>query len=323
MRHCTQIVLTITLCCGLLGLTAPLAYGQYLGGNFAGDYGIQAATQASPGFYLAGVYIRYDGETLRDAQGNPITLQPGTDSQLDVNGFGFGILWVSNWKIFGANYSACAFPSFANGRLEAPILGLDAGTGTGWGDLYVQPINLGWHTTATDITAGIGVYAPTGRYTAGADDNLGLGMWSFELYAGGTVYFDQKKSWSFSTMAWWETHTEKIDTDIKVGNILTLEGGLGKGFKDGLVQVGAAYYAQWKMTHDDLGSSGEELGVEQLPKHRGFGLGPEVMVPIATKKSLIAILDLRYFWEFGNRTTVQGRTFTVTATFPIPSISLQ
>ena len=93
---------------------------------------------------------------------------------------------------------------------------------------------------------------------------------------------------------------------------------------EGALSVGAAYYAQWKVTPDDLGQDLEQLlGVQELPKHRVFGVGPEVTIPIATKKKLIAFLNLRYFWEFGARTTLEGNTFTFTATFPIPSVPLQ
>jgi hypothetical protein len=68
-------------------------------------------------------------------------------------------------------------------------------------------------------------------------------MWSFEFFAGTTIYIDEAKSWHFATTAFYETHTEKKDTDIRVGDILTLEGGLGKSFMYGALSVGAAYYA--------------------------------------------------------------------------------
>ena len=60
-----------------------------------------------------------------------------------------------------------------------------------------------------------------------------------------------------------------------------------------------------------------------LPTDTVYGVGADVTLPLATKKKLIAFLNLRYFWEFGARTTLEGNTFTFTATFPIPSIPLQ
>jgi hypothetical protein len=219
------------------------------------------------------------------------------------------------------------FPGLTNNAQEAPILGLSATTSTGFGDLYIQPINLGWHTGRADFLAGLGVYMPTGRYSPDASDNLGMGMWSFEIFAGTTLYFDKARSWNFATTAFFETHTEKKDTDQKPGNILSLEGGLGKSFMGGGLNVGVAYYAQWKLSQDQLGQEIEdEFAAAGLPlpgKHRGYGIGPELTIPIATKKSLIAMVTARYLWETGVRTNVEGRTFLAQVTFPIPSVPLQ
>ena len=316
-----KLLMTAAICALVLaGLVPESAKAQFLGHNFHGDYGLQGATQPPPGFWLAAFYLRYDGDRLRDRNGDEVKIDPEGRGELDTNSYVLGLWWVSNTKILGANYSLAVFPAFTDNVLEAPIFGLDQRTDTGLTDLYIQPINLGWHTERADYTAGLGVYAPTGTYDPEASDNLGLGMWSFELFGGGTFYLDQKKSWHFATMAFYETHTKKEDTDIQVGDILTLEGGLGKSFREGSIHAGLAYYAQWKMTEDDLGF--EFPGDRQLGKHRVYGLGPELTLPIATSKKLIGFVNFRYFWEFGARSTLEGNTFTFTLNFPIPSISL-
>ena len=77
------------------------------------------------------------------------------------------------------------------------------------------------------------------------------------------------------------------------------------------------------VTEDDLGID-LELPVELLVgKHRVYGVGPELTIPIATKKMLIGFLNARYLWETGARSTLEGNTFVFTATFPIPSVPLQ
>jgi hypothetical protein len=53
---------------------------------------------------------------------------------------------------------------------------------TGASDLYLMPLQLGWHFTRADAVAGFALFAPTGRHTAGADDNVGKG-----LGGGGTI----------------------------------------------------------------------------------------------------------------------------------------
>ena len=147
-------------------------------------------------------------------------------------------------------------------------------------------------------------------------------MWSIELYGGTTVFLDNARSLHFATTAYFETHTDKEDSDVRVGNLLTLEGGLGKSFLQGALNIGAAYYAQWKLSNDDFGLGVQLPGGALIGKHRVYGVGPDVTLPIATKQKLIALVTARYLWEFGARTKTDGRTLTVTATFPIPSIAL-
>jgi hypothetical protein len=283
-----------------------------------------SGSQAPPGFYLAApIYVRYDADTLRNSAGDRVSLDPDQPGSLSVNAYVIGLVWVTEYKILGGNYSFQVFPAFTDNSLEVPILDLQQRVSTDLTDLYFQPINLGWHTPRADFMAGLGIFAPTGEYEFGGDNNLGLGMWSFELFGGTTVYLDKAKSWHFAATAFCETHTEKEDTNIQVGDLVTVEGGLGWSFLEGAANVGVAYYAQWKVTNDDLGID-LELPVDlPIGKHRVYGVGPELTIPIATKKKLIGFINARYFWEGGARTTLEGDTFILTVTFPIPSVPLQ
>lgn len=310
-----------------LSLTIVLAFvlssearAQLTGHNTLGDFGVLSASLPDPGFYAAGFYNRYNADKVINGNGDRVTFSPDMPGNITVNAFA-GLLWyVSNKKILGADYSVMAVVPLANAALEVPIFGLQAETGTAFGDIYLRPVNLGWHTKRVDYTAGIGLFAPTGRYDVDADDNIGLGMWTFELFAGATVFFDEAKSWHFATTAFYETHTDKKDTEVRVGDILSLEGGLGKSFLDGALSVGVAYYAQWKISRDDFGINFELPDGPLFGKHRTFAAGPDLTVPIATKGKLIALVNARLLWEFGARTITEGNTFIVTATFPIPSI---
>ena len=293
---------------------------QFNGHNTKGDFGLQSGSQAPPGHYLvAPMYIRYDADTLRNRDGDRVS----RDFSLDVNAYVFGYLWVSEKKLLGGNYSFQIYLPFTDNALAAPLLAIDDSVSTGLTDLYIVPLHLGWHKKRADFVAGVGIFAPSGRYEPGADDNLGLGMWTLELSGGATVYFDEARKWHFATTAFWETHSDKEDTNARVGDLLTLEGGLGRSFMEGALSVGAVYYAQWKTSRDDLGLDLELPSGRRLGKHRVFGLGPEVTVPIATKKKLYGFLTARYFWESGARSTLEGNTFLLSATFPIPSVPLQ
>jgi len=315
-----RTALTTLLIAAALVVTAIPARAQLNGHNLKGDFGLMSGSQPPPGFYLAPAFFDYSADTLRDRDGDPIRLGPEQRGTLDARLFA-GVLWyVTDLKLFGANVGFMAVPSFTNNSLELPVLGVASRTDTALTDLYFQPVNLGWHTPRADFTAGLGVVAPIGEYESRGSDNTGLGMWSFELYAGTTLFFDEKKSWHFATTAFYETHTEKKDTNIEVGDILTLEGGLGKSFLEGALSVGAAYYAQWKLSDDKLGPGFEPPANRRLGKHQVYGFGPELTLPIANRKKLFAFLNARYFWEFGARTTSEGSSLLITATIPIPSI---
>lgn len=65
------------------------------------------------------------------------------------------------------------------------------------------PRQLGWQKKRFDALVGYGLFIPTGKFTAGASNNHGLGMWSHELSAGTTVYLDKKKQWHAATNAYY------------------------------------------------------------------------------------------------------------------------
>lgn len=309
-----------------MALASP-ARAQLNGHNTLGDFGVLAGSQPAPGFYAAAFYYRYDTDTIRGRNGDRVVLDPQRRGELAIHAFAPLVWYVSELQIAGANVGAAAAFPIVNAALEAPAFGLQDESGSGMGDIWIQPLNLGWHTPRADIMTGFGFYSPTGEYEPFGDNNHGLGMWSFELFAGSTVYLDEAKSWSFATNAYWETHTEKKDTEIKVGDVLTLEGGFGKSFLEGAINVGFAYYGQWKLTEDTLVDrpgflSRFDIGPDLLQKHRTFGIGPDITLPLATKTKLIALINVRYFWELGVRSKTDGQSLVVTATFPIPSISI-
>lgn len=91
---------------------------------------------------------------------------------------------------------------------------------------------------------------------------------------------------------------------------------------------GAAYYAQWKLTADELGSytlPGGSTVSADLPnnKHDVFGIGPDVTLPVASKSTLFALVNIRYLWETGAHSKTMRNTLALTATCPVPSVKLK
>lgn len=308
-----------------LVLPAP-ALAQLGGSHTLGDYGVGSGSQALPGWYASLFYYHYDTDTIKNAEGKTVTRSPDAPASLGLTAFAPILSYVGKSKILGANYGILVVIPLANGSLEAPAFGLAQGIGTGLGDVLFRPLDLGWHTKRADVNAGLQFYAPTGRYAAGAGDNIGKGMWTYEPFLGATVYLDGKRTFSVATTAFWEAHGTKKDSDTKVGNILTLQGGTGKSLLGGGLVVGAAYYAQWKLTRDQLRTFvflGEPISVGPEAKHRVFAIGPDVTLPIATKAKLFALVNIRYMWETGARVRTQGSALLVTTTFPVPSVRLK
>jgi hypothetical protein len=310
---------------------AAPAHAQLNGENLLGDMGVKSGTQPEPGLYASTIYYRYRADAVKDARGRSIDADPTGEASQTINAGVPLVYYVTRKRLLGANVAAMAVLPLANGGLEAPGLGLSESASLGLSDLYVMPAQLGWRFERADVLAGVAFFAPTGRYGAGASDNLGKGMWSYEVSAGGTFYVDPQRTLSLSTTAYWETHSKKEGevriehitlTDVKVGDLLTLEGGAGKSLLHGAASVGVAYYAQWKTTSDDFGLSSAP-GLAGIPgRHRVWGVGPDVTIPIATKTRLISLINVRYLWEQGAQLKTQGQSLTLTTTFPVGGIRI-
>lgn len=313
--------------CGLTLLLAAPARAQLNGSHLTGDFGVNAGSQPQPGFYAALFYVRYDTDEIKDADGDTVRPFPGDPASVTVNAMAPLVWYVSKAKVLGANYGAYVAMPFATSSIEAPAIALGETVDMSLADMLVRPLDLGWHTKRADVSAGFQFYAPTGKYERGGRENLGKGMWTWEPFVGTTVFLDEKKSVTLATTAYWEFHGDKEDSNTRVGQILTLQGGAGKSFLGGGLVIGAAYYGQWKLSEDVLGRfvlpGGREVVLDVDDKHKVFGFGPDVTLPVASKTKLFALVNIRYFWESGARMKTQGNNLLVTATFPIPSVNVK
>jgi len=293
------------------------AHAQLNGLHLKGDAGLDSGSQVPPGTYWGTVFYWYDTSRINNRSGDQVN--PAGNLNLFA---GLPLVSVVTKKKFlGANYGFMLIPAaVANSSLDAPRFSQNPGAG--FGDTYFQPVNLGWKLKRADVIAAFGFFAPTGRYTAEDPngDNTGFGMWGFEPSIGTTVHLNESKTWNASALASFEFHTDKRDTVQYVGNILTLEGGVGRSFLEGTAKAGLVYYAQWKLTDDTL------TGLPALlvqGKNRTTGLGPELTIPLATKSTLFGFFTFRYEWEVYARTTTQGNALILTAVFPFKPIKLK
>jgi hypothetical protein len=232
--------------------------------------------------------------------------------------YGGGVSVVTKRKLFGGFYGfQVVFPVGANNRIQGTEI--DANPGAGLTDSVITPINLGWHVKRADATAGYTIFVPTGRYTDGANNNTGLGMWGHELLVGTTVYLSDSRQWHAATLATFDFQSKKEDSETKVGNVMNLEGGLSGDFLKGGLTAGLNYYTSFKLTDDHIEGFPDML---IRGKNRVFAVGPEVQLALAKNNTLYGFLKVNSQWEVYARTTTQGSALTILATFLMKPLKL-
>ena len=291
-----------TLCCvfGVLFLVGVNSQAQYRGDHIPGFVGLESGSQPPPGLYVGNIVWVYPTDTVKDDHGNNISLLASITSIAPV----IVVNLATNKKLFGANIGVNGAIPFIENRIQ--LNSLAANSGLAYTDMSVGGL-LGWNLKRADITAGYNLYIPTGSFTQGATDNSGLGMWGNEFTVGSTVYLDQKKLWNAAANFGFEFHTDKKGTNIHVGDMGTIEGGLGRTFYEKvkgpipiIMNVGAAGYTQFKIT----GDRGSDIPpILRGFKDRVFALGPEFNIFIPGPRLTFLA---RYEPEFGARNRTQG-----------------
>jgi hypothetical protein len=282
----------------LAGLVATLtAQGKTHYVN--GVEGIKAGTVPPPGYYwrLYGVY--YSADEYRDGNGDKAPIGFNVDVSAIVNRF----IWSTPLELLGGNYVCDIIVPYVNVDLKVDASGYDKSRG-GLGDICVEPLILSWHGARYDAAAGVGLYLPTGRYDENEAANPGEGMWTGMGTLGGTLYFDQEKTWSASVLSRYEKHSKVDGLDFEPGDDFHFEWGLGKTIAK-FYDVGLTGYCQWQVTENE----GEQA--PYTTKDRVFSAGPEVAA-FFPKWMLAA--SLRTQWEFEARERSQGHITTLTLT---------
>jgi hypothetical protein len=286
-------------------LIAANTEAQYKGDHIPGFIGLQSGSQAPPGLYVGDLVYVYHTDTVKDNNGRDISLPGSLTSTADA----ILVNVVTNYKLFGATVGGSIGFPFIKNRIQ--FNSLDVRTSFAFTDTFAGA-TLGWKLKGADITGGYNLYMPTGKFEPNATDNTGLGIWGNEFTLGTTAYLDQKRTWNAAANFALEFNSDKRHTNIHVGDLGTIEGGLGKTFYKKasgpipiVMNLGVAGYAQFKVT----GDSGSDIppALRGL-KDRVFALGPEfnMFIP-GPRLSLLA----RFESEFGARNRTQGQTIVL------------
>lgn len=291
MKKYISILFLLAVSMASVSMTAGQERGQYL----PGTRGLNTAEQPAPGFTYANLFFVYPTNTFKNRNGDEAPIDFDLNLVGDINLFAY----TPKKKFLGATYSASIAVPFVNSAVTIPRIGADV-NGGGIGDIYIEPISLGWAMKKGKIRAAYGVTAPTGVDSTTSD------YWGHQFTLGGTYNPGKTGLWQINASSVWEAHHKKGHEDVTVGNNVTFEYGFGKTFvrKGGkhLYQLGLVGYSQFQLTNDS-GSDISPLNVGE--KDRVHAVGPEfgVILPANKFNFLIRVLP-----EYAARSRTQGVT---------------
>ncbi|HEY2743600.1 MAG TPA: transporter, partial [Polyangia bacterium] len=219
-----------------------------LGHRTLGTLGLDAGTVQSPGLYAVDAVGSYRADELVDRNGHRVPID--VEASAFSNVFGVNL----TWELPRLHTSIAATVTVPVSRVslatDDPRASLDD---FGLGDVYVQPISLGWRPFGHELSVGYAFYAPTGQVAPGGLDGVGDGQWTHEFSTGGTIFFDHGQRWKLSALASYELHQRKLRIDITRGDSVQIQGGVGARLAR-VVDLGVAGYALWQVL-DDRGSA--------------------------------------------------------------------
>jgi hypothetical protein len=323
-----------------VGSASPLL-SQQKGQWVPGQFGLNAGVIPDPGITYANLAFNYSADRLNNSNGDQ-TLNNVTGTYsfwADEN----VIYYVPHHKILGGYFMPYVVITYASGSLVAdlPPLGLIPGGtgislgagGSGLADMYVQPLNIGWHFgKRVDFNAGYAFFAPVGRYTAGASNNVGSGYWGNDITSGTTFYITKNKATTANLCTDWEIHGQKTVASLPKGELskitpgetFTDEWGIGQVLplkKDlsQLAQLGLVGYDQWQVSSNggNYLLAGIPVAASRVPYYSVHAIGVQANY-ILPAKDLVGFF--KYYDEYSAKARPQGRTFVFgfSYTFRIP-----
>ncbi|MGA8034725.1 MAG: transporter [Candidatus Acidiferrales bacterium] len=313
----------------VLGLASP-SRAQQKGQWVPGQFGLNAGVIPDPGLTYGNLALNYSAGQLNDPNGNKLPGVTGTYSfWVDENIF----YYVPKHKFLGGYFMPYVVLNWASGELVADITLGDtnlngAGGGSGFADMFVEPLQMGWHFgKRVDFVAGYAFVAPTGRFTAGASNNVGSGYWGNNIDSGTTLYITKNHATTANLTTDWEIHGTKRGTNITPGQAFTMEWGIGQVLpikKDMSIlgQIGLVGYDQWQVSNNSGTTLVGGIPVPQsaLPYYSVHAIGVQANLILPPKN---ATAFFKYYNEYSALARPEGRTiafgFTWTLRIPKPT----
>jgi len=250
------------------------------------------------GFTYTNQLLFYTRDQAKDDEGKALPVAGLNTVVMDMN----TLTWASTARILGARFSASATLPFARNDLTSDIQGQISGGG-GFADSYYMPFILGWNAERVNVRAIYGFLAPTGRFAAGANNNVGSGYWTHAVSSGQTFYLTQGKRLIFSAFEMYEFHTTQEGTGIHPGQTFDLDYSLM-----GSVRRSASLSLQIGFTGYEARQTTAKVGPNITPEVSAerYAINSFGFATIAAFPKRKASLGFRYFKEFADRSTFQG-----------------
>jgi len=314
----------------VLVVTANAANAAEIGHYAGGLMNIRDFFVPEPGIYGVLYNYYYKTDRLNDRNGHEVdsvTIGPaggvtiGVEPDVDVYVLAPVLMWVTPYEILGARYAAFITPTFANAGVGASLntesgRGLDPSASQfGVGDLFVQPLWLGWPLEHWDLSLGWGFYAPTGEYDVEtvdfpkigprkfeAADNIGLGFWTNQFQAAVAWYPWTNKATAVTAALTYEINSEKQHYDLTAGDNLSLNWGISQYLPltedmNWLTELGPAGYSTWQVSSD----SGRDA--QNSVRDQVHGVGWQVGL---TNVAWASALNIHYFYEVAAEDRFEG-----------------
>jgi len=258
-----------------------------------------------PGFTYSNQLLFYSRDLAKNNDGATLPVAGSNSVLMDLS----SLIWVSGKSILGgANYSAIATLPFAKNDLTSDFHGNLSGGG-GFADSYYMPLVLGWNKQRISVRALYGFLAPTGRFAAGANDNVGSGYWTHAVSSGQTFYLTKGKSLALSAYEMYEIHTTQNGTGIRPGDTFDLDYSLARTviLKSGVasLQIGVVGYEQRQITAKTTPAITADESRERYAVN-SLGFASHLAFPRQNFN-----LGMKFFREFANRATFQGYSMQV------------
>src|SRR3954466_12957048 len=251
--------LTPALCASILGAqSARPVTGHYP----TGQSGIRGAVTPEPGFTYTDFSRLFTNEEVFDAAGNVV----GELRYANISMFS----WTTGRELFHMRYGALAGIPFATGNLRGAG---DAVTSThlGLGDVLLTPLSLYGKAKAFDYQVQFTVWTPSGHFASASPDNRGSGFWALVYSLGGVYYPDANRdAWSVSAVARIEQNFEQRGSEIRPGNDVVIDWGVGRIIRAGKhrIDAGVSGFGAWQLTMQSGGDS-----VATTVRYRYYGIG--------------------------------------------------